>query len=540
MKAKLVSQGEDASLERALRAKAFQATLCSSRQFMQKGEDIVDIRLISALCLALETGEKAYLALVEVYLGSGQKSWYQLPLLCTKEGFVLAPYEPAFYRAALQIAAPAIESEGCRLLIKRAPHFSPALTPLRCDPIEGSSNYSCRLSLGQEMVFAKLYAQERPANQEIAKVFTLQGRLAQIKARYFQVPELLLAWQWHLQLGEEQVSLSALLLQRMLQGKSLWHHLAPEGISAFRKVYDQISREEAEQEFAVPPQQLALAAEAGAATAEMHLAFAGEGKGERITGKDLQRLCAEIKVELKAEEQELVKLERLLALEPATWLIAEQERLSAFKQIQQAGIFEELTSRADKIEQALEAIAMGLPPDFDGGCRQVHHEDYHLDQVVMEERERKRSYVGVDFEGEPQRAGGAMDTPLRDVAGMLRSFGYAREYYIWQVVGKEPTTPLEQRRVARLRARGKLWTVKMQEAFVKGYRARMGQNDFLPASPAGFELLLALKVLQKNIYEIKYERMGRGELPWTGCAYRGLALSLARLEEAWAKLQGGG
>ncbi|MBI2941015.1 MAG: putative maltokinase [Chloroflexi bacterium] len=135
-----------------------------------------------------------------------------------------------------------------------------------------------------------------------------------------------------------------------------------------------------------------------------------------------------------------------------------------------------------------------------------HHGDYHLGQVLR----TADGFIVLDFEGEPART---LDerrmkhTPLRDIAGMLRSFDYARHVALRMLVAEESgdmSTPA---------ALGEAWLRLVTEAFVGGYlaAARESPASFLPPFRADLDRLLAIFQLEKAIYEVGYELDNRPE-----------------------------
>jgi trehalose synthase-fused probable maltokinase len=141
-----------------------------------------------------------------------------------------------------------------------------------------------------------------------------------------------------------------------------------------------------------------------------------------------------------------------------------------------------LTTVADRIDAVLSAAEADDWPPF-----QRIHGDYHLGQVLSVPG---RGWVLLDFEGEPLRPmaeRSEADTPLRDVAGMLRSFDY--------VAG---TLELEDDDPS-----GRAWADAARAAFLDGYAARLGA----PLAPHA-RLLAALE-LDKALYECVYEVRNR-------------------------------
>ncbi len=111
------------------------------------------------------------------------------------------------------------------------------------------------------------------------------------------------------------------------------------------------------------------------------------------------------------------------------------------------------------------------------------HGDYHLGQVLHWHGD----WYVLDFEGEPARPVAeriAPSSPLRDVAGMLRSFGYAAA-----VGGLAP-----------------IWEREARQRFLAGYRSVEAVASLLPADP---EPVIAAFELDKAVYEVGYERASR-------------------------------
>ncbi len=132
------------------------------------------------------------------------------------------------------------------------------------------------------------------------------------------------------------------------------------------------------------------------------------------------------------------------------------------------------------------------------------HGDMHLGQVVVV---RDDFYI-LDFEGEPLRnieERRAKHSPLRDVAGMLRSFSYAAKTALQQRGNQRP----EKRKQL---ARGiDEWERQISRAFLDSYRAAVVGCSSIPADDATFQRLLDLFLLEKALYEVCYEAANRPE-----------------------------
>jgi maltokinase len=147
----------------------------------------------------------------------------------------------------------------------------------------------------------------------------------------------------------------------------------------------------------------------------------------------------------------------------------------------------ELAPFAEDLRTAYDALS-GLPS---GVPVQRIHGDFHLGQALRTDA----GWVLIDFEGEPARPLAertALMSPLRDIAGMLRSFDYAARHLL-----------AEQPAAAGLEYRANEWAERNRDAFCSGY-ARSAGSD-----PRDDNVLLRAFELDKAVYEVVYEARNR-------------------------------
>jgi len=150
----------------------------------------------------------------------------------------------------------------------------------------------------------------------------------------------------------------------------------------------------------------------------------------------------------------------------------------------------------------------------DGGRAIRIHGDYHLGQVLR----TASGWHVLDFEGEPARPVAERRTPaspLRDVAGMLRSFAYAAGAA--RRVGDR--TPSAE---AALRA----WEDSMRAVFLDAYLAQVDGFGLLPADRPSVIALLDAFELDKAVYEVAYEEGHRPD--WVDIPLAGVRALLQR------------
>jgi maltose alpha-D-glucosyltransferase/alpha-amylase len=137
-----------------------------------------------------------------------------------------------------------------------------------------------------------------------------------------------------------------------------------------------------------------------------------------------------------------------------------------------------------------------------GGMQTRVHGDYHLGQVLR----TKSDFVILDFEGEPARSleeRRAKQSPLKDVAGMLRSFSYAAFASLSRYTTRRPQD------AEKLEPWARLWEQAVSGEFLRAYREAVGQSSIVPTEPAAFRSLLEAFILDKAFYELVYELNNR-------------------------------
>jgi maltokinase len=171
----------------------------------------------------------------------------------------------------------------------------------------------------------------------------------------------------------------------------------------------------------------------------------------------------------------------------------------AFADLPETDAVEPIAGRGQDVRERLNFLShIGA-----GGKVIRTHGDYHLGQTMLTDR----GWAILDFEGEPARSlpeRRLKRSPLRDVAGMLRSFSYA-------AAGSE---------ILRGRPAPSGWEDRVREAFLGGYYDTV-DAALLPPGQEATEKLLAVFELEKAVYELRYELNNRPD--WVGIPVAGIA-----------------
>jgi maltokinase len=416
------------------------------RWFGGKGREIADVTESSFV--VLQDGDpQVRHAVIHVGYAEGAPEDYQLFLATTKavveqrleyavigedEGGVLydATHDPAATALLLQHLAAGDELEG--LSFVNADHVDPTL-PGR---LMGAEQSNTSIVFGDEVIL-KLFRRLQPgANPDIEVTKALSDAGSPHVARP-------LAW-FDGTVGGETTTLG--LLQPFLKNSSEGWAMATASVRDLFAEAD-LHADEVGGDFAAESERL------GTATGEVH-ALMARVLPSAVAGPEESR---------RTEKQLRERLDVALAVVP------------------------ELAPYADALRASYALVGERTEPV---PVQRVHG-DYHLGQVLR----TQDGWVLLDFEGEPTRPLSdrrELMSPLRDVAGMLRSFDYAARH----LLAERPGAP-------HLAYRATEWAERNRGAFCDGYARAVGTD------PRDEAVLLRAFELDKAVYEVVYEARNR-------------------------------
>jgi maltose alpha-D-glucosyltransferase/alpha-amylase len=237
---------------------------------------------------------------------------------------------------------------------------------------------------------------------------------------------------------------------------------------------------------------LASAATLGRRTAEMHLLL-GEARDEAFRPEPFGRKA----IDAFARQLEGHAIETLDLLRDRRASLPDAAREQA----------EAVLGLRDRLMQDIARVRA----IESAGMQTRVHGDYHLGQVLRTEDD----FVILDFEGEPARTlqeRRARQSPLKDVAGMMRSFSYAAYAALFTFTVHAPGD------VQMLEPWADVWRHWAAATFLKNYMATMANSPLLPSGQP-FDVLLRALMIEKALYELHYELNNRPEwvrIPLTG------------------------
>jgi maltose alpha-D-glucosyltransferase/alpha-amylase len=438
-----------------------------------------------------------------------------------RKGAILGRLDAESAHALLAAVADAAEirMQGGRMLATRTSAFArargDAVAPLPAAPSTAEqSNSSVRF--GDRLILKVIRRLWPGANPELQL-----GRFLTEQAGFTRAPALAGGLTYRDRAGGE--STLAVLHELVPHQRDGWRHaLADLGLYFDRAVTWDVEQSQLPEPFdtwTVTIPELArstvggyleLAAKLGQRTAELHLAFSSPEADRELGTAALERDAADRLVATIAGEASAT-LAMIAGLDSSA---PDAARDAASR----------LRASENRLQDAIRHAVDDLKP----GVRLTRiHGDYHLGQVLLNEED----FTIVDFEGEPARPieeRRRLQSPLKDVAGMLRSFHYATG----AALSSEQTLvqPQELERLARWAVWWRMWA---STAFLQAYRQTAGDAPFLPGSQRALDDLLRLLLIEKACYEIRYEFAHRPS--WIGIPVEGL---LELLESPAAPVEG--
>jgi maltose alpha-D-glucosyltransferase/alpha-amylase len=189
--------------------------------------------------------------------------------------------------------------------------------------------------------------------------------------------------------------------------------------------------------------------------------------------------------------------------------------------------FENLNKSIKKVQEAERAVAKELlnhEQEILSVLKRIYHKkveamkirihgDFHLGQALF----TGKDFVLLDFEGEPARSYSERRlkrSPLRDVAGMLRSLHYAGYA---SLIRNDRITAADKE---KLWSFAEHWYHYMSRVYVHSYLDTVNGSNFIPKDPDDLNMLIETYILEKAIYELNYELNNRPD--WIGIPLRGI------------------
>jgi maltokinase len=441
--------------------------LVEQRWYASKSREVAALNVLEAA--PLDGGEPEpimVLALVEARFQAGTHELYQLPLGFRHvdegwgDGVIAQVGDRTMYDAMVDPACVrrlgVAMRDGARIehedgvwafaLTDAAPPTDAALDDVRPVGVEQSNS---SLVLGDELVL-KAYRRIEPGPNpelELLRFLTTHG---------FEHIARLAGWYEH---TGRLVDATLGLLQEFLRG----------GRDGWELVLDQIAGGEADQSV----EQLG---ELGRITAEMHTVL-GSDPGDPT---------------FAPEEPSTEAISLLLAT-------IDEEIEAIFRDIPEDETVGPIAGRGQEVRERLR----GLAHTGAGGRVIRTHGDYHLGQTMLTDR----GWVVLDFEGEPARPlpqRRQKRSPLRDVAGMLRSFAY-----VASAAELLRGTPAPED-----------WEERARTAFLDAYLAAI-DSRLLPHGQDSTQRMLSIFELEKAVYELRYELNNRPD--WVRIPVAGIA-----------------
>ncbi len=477
--------------------------LSKARWFGGKGNPITKLLVDEVFPMLSPEGEDYYLFLIEVHFVGREIEFYQLPVMVTDKKLDAKP----LYRMESQGIYDAIPFEPARQwifeqLIKGKDvklyngkwSFQNASTFSNNEVYQSSEIQSFDQSntsiVFNGKYFFKMY---RKLYREVNPEFELI-RFLSTQGKFDHIPAYVASWSWERK-GIPPIS-NGLMMTRVVAEKDSW---ASTGDSLNDFMYSFL-----ENEFSIKERVFEAIELLGKRTAEMHLSLdtPTKEKAFKHQGYDLEykewfhsHLTHLVESRLQMLEGKIDELDTESQVLAKRFVRKKPVIMKFFKQIKSA---------------KLKSLRIRI------------HGDYHLGQVLY----TGQDFIIIDFEGEPESTileRKIKHSPLKDVAGMIRSFHYAvcaKLYFSKETQGLD---------TIRLQKSTNRWYQLIRDTFQTAYFETMGRENPLFASKQEINFLLLLHVLEKAIYELGYELNGRPD--WVYIPLKGINEAISELEK---------
>jgi maltose alpha-D-glucosyltransferase / alpha-amylase len=503
----------DEAIRKHLEREALVPYLRRQRWFGGKARDIASARFVDWAPL-LATPHPAWLAIAEVTYQDGGAERYQLPLIAMTTGAAATATleRPDAVLAAISesgiVACDAIvDDDVCRTMLDamaRGDRLVSRRGAIYARPIAVAAIYAAdpempvvrlpathsnsAIALGGRFLL-KLFRRIEPGVNPDVEI----GQFLARSGADVNVPDLVGTLEYR---AEDGTQATLALVQALVASRAnAWEHALEELANYFAAVRVQT----------VPPapgiasdlarRSIDSMALLGRRTAELHRALAGA-----TTDPDFAPVVNSTAEVLTLAER--IRAQAGVALD----LLA--ERCAAFDgetQVLARGV---LTHREGLLGR-MESLGREVRPFV---AIRIHG-DYHLGQVLRVHDD----FAIIDFEGEPARPLAerrAKQSPLRDVAGMLRSLGYAAHAGLSRAAGDDSHMR------ASLAPWAQAWETATADAFMVAYLAVADSGAFIPQDRAQLRLSLEMFVLEKALYELDYEMNNRPD--WVSVPLAGI------------------
>jgi trehalose synthase-fused probable maltokinase len=470
-------------------AERLKQLLPGQRWFGGKDRAIVDVDVVDEV--VVDDGPPALVfAIVEVRLVGGEQHMYHIPLLAGDDGVVRDAFEDIDRLRIvgdLMAHGNAIKGDSGSIYfggVALDPMSPPGHDSIRAIDVE-QSNTSAVLD---EDIIIKFFRRVEPGDNpdlELNRVLTNEG--------FEHVPPQVGEISYEGELESEAVSIDLGMAQRYIAGASDgWAGVLHE----VNRLYDQIGD------------------------------LIGDARAE-----DIRSLTESSAAEILDDIEGLGDVTASLHV-----TLSREDMISEFvpEPVTESDIREWSQSAAQSLHSLLDARVPGLSELGPGIERTIEefstlegelgfktriHADYHLGQVLRVGHE----WLIIDFEGEPARPmpdRQVKNSPLRDTAGMLRSFSYAA---LVAMMERSDDGSVERH---RMEPWADEWQALARERFLAGYWRTSYEGRFLPADKVAAATMLDFFEVDKAIYELGYERVYRPH--WLGIPLRGIRQFLER------------